>query len=148
MLVCSGPDPLPLPPSTPGLWKFWAQASKMLGFMMAAGLFISSVGLYLWKPWARKLLIGVCVYGLASLVIEMPYLAQAEIPNLAADMRAFFATEGLTPEGQDVAAPLAIAGLLTAMLCVSLPWLIGQLVYFNRTDVVTAFTDSSPHCAI
>lgn len=141
MLVCAGTDPLPLPASTPGIWHIWSRVSNVLGFLMAAGLFTSSIGLFLWQAWARKLLLAVCIYGLASFVIDMPYLAQAEIPNIVADMRAFMATDGFTSADQDLYAPLIFAGLFGGMLLVVLPWLIGQLIYFKRPAVVSAFNN-------
>jgi len=141
MTVCAGVDPLPLPDSTPGIWRIWGQISRVLGFLMAAGLFASSVGLYLRQEWSRRVLLGVCIFGLASLVIDMPYLAQAEIPNIVADMRAFLATEGRSPEEQEFWAPVMCAGLFVALLSVSLPLLIGQLVYFSKSSVMAAFKE-------
>ncbi len=139
MLANSGPVPPPFPESTPAIWRTWGLVSSVLGSIMAAGLFASSIGLYLWQSWARKLLIGVCIYGLASLVIDMPYLAQAVIPHTIADMRRSLAADRYTAEDQDLLAPLIFGGFFLGILGIALPSLIGQLVYFTRPKVVAAF---------
>jgi hypothetical protein len=111
-------------------WQVWERIDAGLAFVMAAALFTASVGLYLWQPWARKLMIGVCIYGLAALVISMPYLARVVVPQMAAEF------QSAEIEGDHLVAIVAVA---IASLVLSLFWLIGQLVYFTRPKVIAAF---------
>ncbi|MBC7815911.1 MAG: hypothetical protein IAG10_03320, partial [Planctomycetaceae bacterium] len=76
MLVCAMEEPAAFAKSVPRLWQVWEQVDSVLGFVMAAGMFAASIGLFLWKPWARKVTLGVCVFGLASFVFDAPYLAR------------------------------------------------------------------------
>jgi hypothetical protein len=95
--------------------------------------------LFLWKPWARKLTLGVCVFGLASFVFDAPYLARFALPDIYAEIQHTMATEGVDPEMVDVVAMLSVVILVGGMVVVGLTWLIGQLVYFTRPRVVAAF---------
>jgi hypothetical protein len=46
----------------PRLWQVWEQVDTVLGFTMAAALFIASIGLFLRAPWSRRLRLAVCAY--------------------------------------------------------------------------------------
>jgi predicted Ser/Thr protein kinase len=136
MLVCSADDPTPF---ANDYWRVWEQIDDALSFIMAAALFIASVGLYLWQPWARKMIIGVCIFGLASLIVDMPFLTRAAIPHYTAELRADFVKDGTAAEDAAVAAGFLVAGLIGTAIAVGLIAMIGQLVYFTRPKVIAAF---------
>jgi serine/threonine protein kinase/ankyrin repeat protein len=142
LFVYSGPDPMPFDSETPLIWRAWNSADYILGFAMSAGLFASSIGLLLWKNWARRLLVGLCVLSLALLVLGMPYHARALFPHLAADMSNTYAEGGVSPESQPVSPELMVFTIAGSLLLIGLPWQIGQLVYFTRPSVVASFQPS------
>ncbi len=139
MLVCAMEEPAEFAKPMPRLWQLWEQVDAVLGFTMAAGMFAASIGLFLWEPWARKLTLGVCIYGLASVVFDAPYLARFVLPDLYADIQQTVIAEGVDPDAQDFVTLFTIVVLFGGMMVVGLTWLIGQLVYFTRPRVVAAF---------
>lgn len=138
MSAMEEPAPFVLPESR--VWQWWAKVDGVLGFVMAAGLFAASIGLLLWKPWARRLMLLVCIYGLASLVFDAPYLARFAIPDLYAEIQQTVTEEGVDPEAREFVAMFTVVTLMGGVMVVGLTWLIGQLVYFTRPRVVAAFT--------
>ncbi|MBC7855827.1 MAG: serine/threonine protein kinase [Pirellulaceae bacterium] len=139
MLACSADNSLPFPKATPRLWHVWTQVEDILGFIASAGLFAASIGLYLGKPWARKLVLGVCCFGLASLVIDMPYLTRAFLPLLYEEVRQDLIAEGHVVAEDDFNLGLVLALFVGSVMLIWLTWMIGQLVYFTRPRVVAAF---------
>jgi uncharacterized protein (TIGR03067 family) len=139
MLVCAMDDSASAAESAPRLWQVWETVDAVLGFTMAAGMFAASIGLFLWKSWARRLALGVCVFGLASFVFDAPYLARFAIPNAYAEVQGMLIAEGVDPDVRESTAMLTVAALIGGVLLVGLTWLIGQLVYFTRPRVVAAF---------
>jgi hypothetical protein len=139
MLVCAMEEPAEFARSVPRLWQVWETVDAVLGFSMAAGMFAASIGLFLWKPWARKLTLGVCVFGLASFVFDAPYLARFALPDMYAEIQQTMAAEGIEPDVADFTAVLGVVVLIGGMMVVGLTCLIGQLVYFTRPRVVAAF---------
>ena len=136
MLLCSADDPTPF---ADAYWQVWERVDNVLGFIMAAALFIASIGLFLWQPWARKMIIAVCVYGLASLVIGMPFLTRAAIPHYAAEIQGDFMQQGTSSDDAQAVALLLVTLLIGGGIGVGLVGLIGQLVYFTRPKVIAAF---------
>lgn len=139
MLVSAAEQPSAFTPNVARVWQVWEKVDSALGFTMAAGLFAASIGLFLWKPWARKLTIGVCIFGLASFVFDVPYLARFALPDIYADIQQTVIDEGIEPEARDFVALLTVVVLFGGIFVVGLTWLIGQLVYFTRPRVVAAF---------
>ncbi|HUQ68668.1 MAG TPA: ankyrin repeat domain-containing protein [Planctomycetaceae bacterium] len=123
----------------PRLWQVWEQVDAVLGFVMAAGMFAASIGLFLWKPWARKLTLGVCIFGLASLVFDAPYLARFAIPDIYADIEQTVIAEGIERDLRDFVTLTTFVVVFGGFLAVSLTCLIGQVIYFTRPRVVAAF---------
>jgi serine/threonine protein kinase/ankyrin repeat protein len=151
MLLTAMEDTTMFSESVPRIWQIWGQVDAVLTFVMSAGLFAASVGLFLWKPWARKVTVGVCIFGLASLVFDAPYLARSALPDFYAEIQKSMIAEGVSPDVLDFASFLTFVSLIGGMLLVGLTWLIGQLVYFTRPGVVAAFqsqTESRPQPAI
>jgi uncharacterized protein (TIGR03067 family) len=142
MLVCAMEEPADFAKPMPRLWQVWEKVDAVLGFSMAAGMFAASIGLFLWKPWARKVTLGVCVFGLASLLFDAPYLARSALPELYAEIQQWVIAEGVEPDLQDFVTLSTFVVLFSGLLVVGLTWLIGQLVYFNRPKVVAAFESS------
>jgi len=127
-------------------WVVWEQVDMALSFIMAASLFLASIGLYLWQPWARKAIVAVSVLGLLSFVIDMPFLTRAVIPHFVAEMQAegVLADAGIAdPVDQEAAAFLMVMGLVGTGFTIWLVWMIGLLVYFTRPHVVAAFEGRS-----
>lgn len=139
MLVCAMEQPPAFTPNVARVWQVWGTVDSVLGFAMAAGMFAASIGLFLWKPWARKLTLGVCVFGLASFVFDAPYLARFALPDAYAEIQQAMAAEGMEPDVADSMAMLSIVVLVGGLVVVGVAWLIGQLVYFTRPRVVAAF---------
>lgn len=139
MLVCAAEEPAEFAKPLPRLWQVWEQVDAVLGFVMSAGMFAASIGLFLWKPWARKLTLGVCVFGLSSLVFDAPYVARVALPGLYAEIQQTMIAEGVEPDLQDFATMSTFVSLFGGLLLVGVTWLIGQLVYFTRPRVVAAF---------
>jgi hypothetical protein len=139
MLVCAMEEPADFARPVPRLWQVWETVDAVLGFSMAAGMFAASIGLFLWKPWARKLTLAVCVLGLASFVFDAPYLARFALPDLYTEIQQTMIAEGVEPELQDFLTLLTMMVLMGGLFIVGLTWLIGQLLYFNRPRVVAAF---------
>ncbi|MGE0609839.1 MAG: serine/threonine-protein kinase [Pirellulales bacterium] len=135
----AAPDEMPFPESTPRLWRVWGKVETALGFLSAAGLFAAGVGLFLGRPWARRLVIGVCIFELAALVIDMPYLMQAFLPHILNDMREWTIQQGDTPEQAETTAIMIGSLFWGVLLLVYLPFHLVQLVYFTRPHVVAAF---------
>jgi hypothetical protein len=106
---------------------------------MAGGLFAASIGLFLWKPWARKLTLIVCVYGLASLVVDMPYITRYALPSAHEDITKSFIREGVDPDDADAQVAIILAVGFGGTLILGLIWLIAQVIYFTRPGVVAAF---------
>lgn len=125
--------------SVSSIWQMWGQVDAVLTFVVSAGLFAASVGLLLWKPWARKVTLGVCIFGLASLVFDAPYLARGALPELYSEIQKSLIAEGVSPDVLDFAAMSTFVGVFGGMLLVGLVWLIGQLVYFTRPRIIAAF---------
>jgi tRNA A-37 threonylcarbamoyl transferase component Bud32/MFS family permease len=136
MFLCSYDDPTPF---AEAYWRIWEQVENALGFIMSALLFIASIGLFLWKPWARKMIVVVCVYGLASLIIDMPFLTRAGLPHLATEIEDDFVAEGMEPEDAEAITFLLMVVFMGGFLAIGLTWLIGQLVYFTRPKVIAVF---------
>lgn len=147
MLFSSMEDPQLTSPSVPLIWRIWGQVDAVLGFIMAAGLFAASIGLFLWQPWARKLIIGVCIFGLASVVLDAPYLARSVIPDFYTEIQKDIVAEGVSPDVQDFVTLLTFLVLFGGTLLVGLTWLIGQLVYFTRPRLIAAFAETSAQSA-
>lgn len=139
MLVSAMEEPASFAPSVPKLWQVWATVDAALGFVLAVGLFTASIGLFLWKPWARKLTLGVCIFGLASLVFDAPYLARFALPDFYAEIQQTMIAEGIDPASQPFQSMLIIVSLFGGTLVFGLTCLIGQLVYFTRPRVVAVF---------
>lgn len=139
MLSCAAEEPTEPAKPLPRLWQMWEQVDSFLGFSMAAGLFAASIGLFLWKPWARKLTLVVCCYGLASVVFDAPYIARVGLPELHDEIRKSVIAEGVPADAQDFVTLFTVAVLMGGVMLVGLTWLIGQLVYFTRPRVVAAF---------
>jgi hypothetical protein len=137
LLLCAAPsDPPP-----PGAWEGWVvyeQITSAIGFIMAAGLFAASIGLFLWRPWARKLTIAVAIYGLGSFVVDMPYMVRYAVPTLCDGIHRELIAEGMDPDTAAGVEALIVMALSLIGL-VSLAFLIVQLVYFTRPHVVAAF---------
>lgn len=140
LLVTATDQPLAVMGSVPRLWRVWEAIDAMLGFTLAAGLFAASIGLFLWKPWARRVTLAVCVFGLASFVFDAPYLARFVLPEFYAEVQRTLAAEGATPEMQELGAMSTVVGFLVVPMVLGLVWLIGQLIYFMRPRVVAALT--------
>ena len=139
MLVCAMEEPAGFARPVPRLWKVWETVDAVLGFSMAAGMFAASIGLFLWKPWARKLTLGVCVFGLASFVFDAPYLARFALPDAYAEIQQTVIAEGVEPDLQDVVTLSTFVLIFGGLFVFGLTCLIGQLVYFTRPRVVAAF---------
>ncbi|MBI2477786.1 MAG: serine/threonine protein kinase [Planctomycetia bacterium] len=139
MLVCAMEEPAEFARSVPRLWQVWETVDAVLGFSMAAGMFAASIGLFVWKPWARKLTLGVCVFGLASFVFDAPYLARFALPDMYAEIHQTMAAEGIEPDMADFMATVSVVVFIGGMMVPGLACLIGQLVYFTRPRVVAAF---------
>ena len=109
-------------------------------YIASVALFASGVGLLLWKPWARKVTIGVCLYALLDLVLNVPGIVlEGIVPmmKLAADP-AYLASEGISEAGS-TAFGLFILIVVTVIILSFLVFMIGQLVILNRPRVVAAF---------
>jgi hypothetical protein len=143
MLMVSGSDPLAFPEDASHLWRIWGVIDTGLAFAASAGLFAASIGLYLWKPWARKLIVAVCVFGLVSLVIDMPYLTRAVFPDIVKDLRQSMISDGISEQEAQDAAVILVVAMSSIMLITGLTWLITQLVYFTRPKVIAAFKGSA-----
>ena len=139
MLVSAMEQPAAFAESVPRLWQVWEKIDCVLGFVTAAGLFAASIGLFLWKPWARKLTLGVCVFSLATFVFDAPYLARFVLPDFYAEIQLMLAVEAVDPDLLDLIALGIVVGLIGIPMLVALACLIGQLVYFTRPRVVAAF---------
>lgn len=144
MLFSSMEDSQLTSPTVPLIWRIWGQVDAVLGFVMAAGLFAASIGLFLWQPWARKLTLGVCIFGLASVVLDAPYLARSAIPDLYAEIQKDIIEEGVSTDAQDFVTLLTFLVIFGGTMLIGLVWLIGQLVYFTRPRVIAAFAESTP----
>lgn len=136
MLISSANDPTPY---AEVYWQVWERIDDALGFVMAAALFAASIGLYLWQPWARKLIVCVCIFGLASLVVDMPFLTRAVIPHFAAEVQTDFENEGAIAEDAEIMAYTVVTLLIGGVIGVALVSWIGQLIYFTRPKVIAAF---------
>ncbi len=140
LLVTATDQPTTIADSVPRLWRVWESIDVVLGFLLAAGLFAASIGLFLWKPWARRVTLAVCVFGLASFVFDAPYLARFVLPEFYAEVQSTSAAEGVAPEMQELGAMSTVVGFLVVPTVLGLVWLIGQLIYFTRPQVVAALT--------
>lgn len=140
LLVTATDQPSAVDGSVPRLWQVWETVDIVLGFSLAAGLFAASIGLFLWKPWARRVTLAVCVFGLASFVFDAPYLARFVLPEFYAEVQSTLAEEGVAPEMQELGAMSTVVGFLVVPMVLGLAWLILQLIYFTRPQVVAALT--------
>ena len=136
MLIYSADNPTPYDEPH---WRVWERIDDALSFFMAAALFIASVGLFLWQPWARRMIVVVCVLGLASLIVDMPYLTRAAIPHFTAELQADFVNDGMGESDAEAVAGLLVFGIMGCGIAISLFSMIGQLVYFTRPKVIAAF---------
>jgi hypothetical protein len=139
MFILAAPESEPFVPEPDNPWRIYEQLTAALGFIMCAGLFAAGVGLYLWRPWARKLTIGVMIYGLASLVIDIPFMARRVIPELFAEIQIDLLAEGMPPASAEVSAMSVLALIFVPVLVIGLALNIGQMVYLMRPRVVAAF---------
>ena len=139
MLASWMESPAELAKPMPRLWEVWEQVDAVLGFVMAAGMFAASIGLFLWKPWARKLTLGVCIFGLASLVFDAPYLARFAIPDIYTDIEQEVIAEGIERDVRDFVTLATFLVVFGGLLAFGLACLIGQIIYFTRPRVVAAF---------
>ena len=110
-----------------------------VGFLLAAALFASSIGVYLWLPWARQVLVACCVVGLASMVIDMPYLMRYVVPQVFSEIKTVMAEEGLKGDELESTASVVTAVSVSGIMFFALVWWIVELVYFMRPKVVAAF---------
>jgi predicted Ser/Thr protein kinase len=136
MLICSADNPTPY---AEPYWRVWERIDDALSFFMAAALFIASVGLFLWQPWARRMIVVVCVLGLASLIVDMPYLTRGAIPHFTGELQADFINDGMGESDAEAVAGLLVFGIMGCGIAISLVSMIGQLVYFTRPKVIAAF---------
>jgi hypothetical protein len=139
MLICSADDPTPYADAH---WRTWEQVDDVLSFLMAAVLFIASIGLYLWQPWARKMIVVVCILGLASLIVDMPFLTRAIIPHYTSELQADFVKDEMAADDAEALAGFIVASLIGGAIAAWLVWMIGQLVYFTRPKVIAAFEEA------
>jgi hypothetical protein len=79
------------------------------------------------------------VYGLASLVIDIPFLARHVIPGMFAEIRSESIAEGSPPASAEVSAVFVLALIFIPVLVAGLVWTIGQIVYMTRPRVAAAF---------
>ncbi len=128
----------PYPESVSRFWHRWSQVEIALGYLAGAGLFVASVALLLWKPWARKLILGVCFLFMSQWVIALPDLTQMAFPLALDEVREQALSQGHPAEEAERAASLATL-VFGGLFVVGLTWLIGHLVYFTRPRVVAAF---------
>jgi len=143
LLVSATDEPTTFSDSVPRLWQVWEAMDMVLGFLLAAGLFAASIGLFLWKPWARRVTLAVCLFGLASFVFDVPYLARFVLPDFYAEVHSTLAAEGVAPEMLELGAMSTVVGFQIVPMVLGLVWLIMQLIYFTRPQVVAAL--SSPN---
>ena len=124
--------------SRPLVWSIWSRVSDAIGFMTLVGVFASSVGLLMWKTWARKLIVAVCIVSLARLAIDMPFIAYVVIPEFFAEIRGI---EMEADVSREMVAGLTSMAVLVGFLLafVYVPWLIVQLIYFTRPSIIAAF---------
>jgi serine/threonine protein kinase len=137
-------DPIPFPEDAPWIWRAWSASEQVVGYAMAAATFAASIGLLLWKWWARRLIVVLCVLALLLLVVGMPYHMRGLLPHLVSDANREFAQAGLTPEDVPMSAETMVLLIFGGCLLVGLPWIIGQLIYFTRPRVVAAFEANAP----
>jgi tRNA A-37 threonylcarbamoyl transferase component Bud32 len=140
LLLVTAAEDAPLDGQAPALlWQVWALADNVLSFLLAAVIFLASIGLYLWQPWARKAIVGACVFGLLQLVVDMPYLSRFMIPSAYAGLKQAMAGDFPNPEELDAVASTLTLTLIGSTLLIYLAWMIVTLVYFTRPKVVAAF---------
>lgn len=116
-------------------YQIYMTVSPILHYISGAVLFAAGIGLLLGLAWARKGAIAVCIFELATFVIEIPFILLyvlvpifQDIPNEAAILDA--------PEGLLVLGYLVFcAGIMLA----GLGYLVAQLVILQRPRVVAAF---------
>jgi predicted Ser/Thr protein kinase len=125
-------------------WTMWERVDMIVSFIMAAVLFLASIGLYLWHPWARKAIVGICVVGLIWFVVDIPFLTRAVIPDFASTMMTDLAPvadpqDAPTKEDLEFAAYAFAASLVIPVMLLWLVWMIAQLIYFTRPHVVAGF---------
>jgi hypothetical protein len=125
------------------IWAAWEQVNIVLGYLLSALLFIASIGLLLWQPWGRKAIVAVSVIGLASLLIDLPYLIRGVGSDFATTILADMpADDGLDLETRQFVAGVYAFCLMTPVMLLWLGWMIAQLVYFTRPRIVAAFERS------
>src|SRR5207249_7082856 len=56
--------------------------------------------IWLWQPWARKLMVALLLWGLVSFVIDIPHAARVVGPNLIATIEPELANAELAPDAQ------------------------------------------------
>jgi hypothetical protein len=142
LLVTTAEDSPPdgQPPAM--IWQIWAVADNLLSFFLAAVIFLASIGLYLWQPWARKAIVGACVFGLVQLVVDMPYLTRFMIPSAYEGLKQALAGDFPDPVELDAVASTLTFTLIGSTLLIYLAWMIATLVYFTRPKVVAAFEEA------
>ncbi len=138
MFILAAPDPEPFTDGE-NPWRVYEQVTAVLGFIMATGLFAAAIGLYLWRPWGRKLTIGVMIYALVSLVIDIPYMARYVIPDLYTEIQLEWMAEGMPPAAAEVSAMHLLALIFIPVIVTGLIWNVGQIVYMMRPRVIAAF---------
>lgn len=139
ILVCTAGDHVLVPATESRLWHAWGVSEVVLGLMGAVGLLAASISLFLGKPWARKLMLGVCFFGLAALVIDLPYLAQKAIPTAFEEIRQVEIAKGSNTVDAERVASLGVTIGFGGLFVLGLSSLIGHLVYFTRPRVIAAF---------
>jgi len=129
----------PYPESMSRFWHWCSQVEIVWGLIAGAGLCVASIALFLWKPWARRLMLGVCFFFLALWVIALPDLTQVALPMAWEETRQDLIHRGHPAEQAESHASLGLTIGFGGVLVVGLTWLIGHLVYFTRPRVVAAF---------
>ncbi len=118
----------------------------VFGFIASASLFGAGVGLLMWKPWARRLAMGVCVYQLFVFVVSVPFLVLGSLVpmfRLSTDL-AFQAATGVPREAAVVLTIVSLVAMVI-ILAFLLAFHVVQLIILARPEVVLAFERGTSH---
>jgi serine/threonine protein kinase len=144
MFALAGDTETWIPPSAHHGWWSSEQTSVVLSYAICATSFVASVGLFLWKPWARTLTLGTCWASLVVWTIDVSYMARYYIPRMYSELvHAFRQQEPLVDEAE-LGAGLFVFAVITAFVLITLGWLIAQAIYLQRPVVVWAFEGQRP----
>jgi len=127
-------------------WEAWLVIRNILNFGHAAALLITGLGLILWQPWGRLGTIGLCIFAIVMLIVELPLMARIELPYETKALETELIADGMAAADAQAASLVIMIAVVGGALFFGLLMIVAQLLYFTRPKVIEAFrTDHTSH---